>query len=152
VKIGIRDTLITRGYIRAASHAFVGRLQSAQKADCRRRGGLSNFGTFWKTALGSCRATAYPGVLDKFDPPGVNYLSYVQAYQMQNNREEMHPSHGRVLVCEPFWPFTIAMSVNAENARDVLSWLKLNKYYLSVQRFSTSDIAKFLVLGSEIGY
>jgi hypothetical protein len=49
---------------------------------------------------------------------------------MQNNREEMHPSHGQVLVREPFWPFTIAMSVNAENARDVLSWLKLNTTYL----------------------
>ena len=51
-----RDALITkiiknyqRGYIKvtyAASHAFVSRLQSAHKADCRRRGGLSNFGTF----------------------------------------------------------------------------------------------------------
>jgi hypothetical protein len=39
----VRDALITRGYI----HAFVSRLQSAHKADCRRRGGLSNFGTFW---------------------------------------------------------------------------------------------------------
>ena len=30
----------------AASDAFVSRLQSAHKADCRRRGGLSNSGTF----------------------------------------------------------------------------------------------------------
>jgi hypothetical protein len=53
---------------------------------------------------------------------------------MKNNREEMHPSHEQVLVCEPFWPFTVAMSVNAENARDVLSGFITAEieHYLSV--------------------
>jgi len=46
-----RGTCWSRGVTNVASHAFVSRLQSAHKADCRRRGGLSNFGTFWKQGL-----------------------------------------------------------------------------------------------------
>ena len=52
----------------------------------------------------------------------------------------MHLNHGRVLVCELFWPFTSAMSVNAENARDVLSRLKLNTTSLGICWILTSIV------------
>ena len=46
-----RGTRWSREVTNAASHAFVSRLQSAHKADCRRRGGLSKYGTSSKVGL-----------------------------------------------------------------------------------------------------